>query len=318
MKILIVRFSSIGDIVLTSTVLRCLKLQTNAEIHFLTKQSFLGLVSNNIYVDRCFGIQKDINEVKNELKQQHYDLVIDLHNNLRSRMLSISLGVKTHRFDKLNFRKWLLVRFKIHKMPDVHIVDRYMDTLKTLGVTNDNQGLDFFINPESVVNIQSEIGITAPYIAFVIGAAHATKRLPEHKIIDFCKKTTQPIVLLGGKDEQDTGARIAQASGAHVTNTCGQFSLQQSASIVQQSAQVVTHDTGMMHIAAALRKPIVAIWGSTVPEFGMYPYFPLGQASFVNHEVKNLGCRPCSKIGFQTCPKGHFNCMEDQNLTIGF
>ncbi len=312
MKILIIRFSSIGDIVLTSPVLRCLKLQTNAEIHFLTKQSFLGIVANNIYVDRCFGIQKSINEVQHELKAQQYDLIIDLHNNLRSRILSWTLGVKTYRFDKLNFQKWLLVRFKINRMPDVHIVDRYMKTLETLQVTNDNQGLDFFINPESIVNIETQIGITEPYIAFVIGAAHATKRLPDHKIIEFCSQLSQPVVLLGGKDEQATGERIAAASGAHVTNTCGQFSLQQSASVVQQSMKVITHDTGLMHIAAALRKPIVVVWGSTVPEFGMYPYYPKGTSHVQQLEVKNLACRPCSKIGFQACPKGHFDCMEKQ------
>ena len=312
MKILVIRFSSIGDIVLTSPVLRCLKLQINAEVHFLTKQQFLGIVSNNIYVDRCFGIKKDIDEVMHQLKLEQYDVVIDLHNNLRSRRLSFGLGIKTFRFDKLNLQKWLLVQLKINRMPNVHIVDRYMDTVRTLGVKNDNQGLDFFINPESVVNIQAELGIDAPFVAFVIGAAHSTKRLPEHKIVAFCKTIKHPIVLLGGPEEQAIGVRIAQASGAHVTNTCGQFSLQQSASVVQQSMRVITHDTGMMHIAAALRKPIVSIWGSTVPEFGMYPYYPVGLSDFQNLEVKNLSCRPCSKIGFQACPQGHFKCMEDQ------
>ena len=99
-------------------------------------------------------------------------------------------------------------------------------------------------------------------------------------------------------------------SGPHVLNTCGQYSLHQSASLLRQAALVITHDTGLMHIAAALRKPIVSIWGSTIPEFGMTPFYPQDLAQNTTIEVKNLACRPCSKIGYEVCPKGHFRCME--------
>jgi ADP-heptose:LPS heptosyltransferase len=68
-----------------------------------------------------------------------------------------------------------------------------------------------------------------------------------------------------------------------------------------------------MHIAAALRKPIVSIWGNTIPEFGMYPYFPMNSARSVISEVKDLHCRPCSKLGFKKCPKQHFKCMMLQD-----
>ena len=311
MKILIIRFSSIGDIVLTTPVVRCLKLQTSATIHYLTKRNFKGILTQNPYIDKTYSIDKEVVELKNELKAEQYDLIIDLHNNLRSRRLSRILGVKAIRFEKLNIQKWLLVNLGINRLPNVHIVDRYMATVASLNVVNDQAGLDYFMPESDRVDVKNILGISAPYIAFVIGAAHATKRLTDAKIIEICKQIQQPIVLIGGKEERDIGEHIAQDSGVHVINTCGQLSLNQSGSVVQQSAHVIAHDTGLMHIAAAFRKPITLVWGNTIPAFGMYPYLPNNSPLHHNVEVKNLSCRPCSKIGFQQCPKGHFRCMQD-------
>ena len=311
MKILIIRFSSIGDIVLTTPVVRCLKLQTSATIHYLTKRNFKGILTQNPYIDKTYSIDKEVVELKNELKAEQYDLIIDLHNNLRSRRLSRILGVKAIRFEKLNIQKWLLVNLGINRLPNVHIVDRYMATVASLNVVNDQAGLDYFMPESDRVDVKNILGISAPYIAFVIGAAHATKRLTDAKIIEICKQIQQPIVLIGGKEERDIGEHIAQDSGVHVINTCGQLSLNQSGSVVQQSAHVIAHDTGLMHIAAAFRKPITVVWGNTIPAFGMYPYLPNNSPLHHNVEVKNLICRPCSKIGFQQCPKGHFRCMQD-------
>jgi ADP-heptose:LPS heptosyltransferase len=125
---------------------------------------------------------------------------------------------------------------------------------------------------------------------------------------------TGPVVLLGGPAEAEEGQAIADAAGGHVLNTCGKFNLNQSASVVRQASRVITHDTGLMHIAAAFRKPIVSIWGNTIPEFGMYPFFPEGEGHNTTVQVGGLKCRPCSKIGYQRCPKGHFRCMEDLPL----
>ncbi|MFT7226079.1 MAG: ADP-heptose:LPS heptosyltransferase, partial [Neolewinella sp.] len=85
--------------------------------------------------------------------------------------------------------------------------------------------------------------------------------------------------------------------------------------LVRKAATVVTHDTGLMHVAAAFRKPIVSIWGNTVPDLGMYPYLP-GQEALEKQrrqEVVGLSCRPCSKIGHQACPQGHFRCILNQD-----
>ncbi len=310
-KILIVRFSSIGDIVLCSPIVRCLSLQLGAEIHFLTKKSYLSIVENNPYLSKVFGIEKSVAELLPALKKEKYDVIIDLHHNLRSRILSLRLGVLTFRFPKLNIEKWLLVKFKINKLPDLHIVDRYFETVRQLGVKNDQQGLDFAIAPEDELDLAPILlGEDKTFYAFAIGATFATKRLPNEKIIAICNTISKNIILLGGKDDQQNAELIVQSSSKNIVNLCGKLSIQQSASVVKQAEKVLTHDTGLMHIAAAFHKKTVVFWGNTLPEFGMYPY----QTAHKNIEVKGLACRPCSKIGFQTCPKGHFRCMQDINL----
>ena len=320
MKILIIRFSSIGDIVLTSPVIRCLKKQTGAEIHYLTKKSFEKILTSSPYVDKVFSIEKEISEVITDLKSMNYDYVIDLHKNLRSLHVKKALAVKSFSFNKLNIEKWLMVNLKINRLPNTHIVDRNLETVVPLGVKNDGEGLDYFIPKEDEIDL-NEINKKynflindSKYIAFVIGAAHATKRLPVEKIIDICNGLNLPIILLGGKEDFENGELISTKSIGYVLNLCSKLNLNQSASIVKQAELVITHDTGLMHIAAAFRKKIISVWGSTIPEFGMYPYYPTSanEGIFKNNTVEMIGlsCRPCSKIGYNKCPKGHFKCMQ--------
>jgi len=304
LKILVVRFSSIGDIVLTTPVVRMLKTQLNTEVHFLTKAPFVSLFKNNPYVDSVFQIDKSINEVISDLKKENYDYVIDLHSNLRTQILKLKLGVIAKGFNKLNWEKFLLTNFKTNILPDVHIVDRYLDTVKFLGITNDNKGLDFFLSDADKVDLNE---FPNDYVAFVIGGQHATKILPTAKIISICKKLNKAVLLIGGPDDKARGDEISKASGA--INTCGDHSLLQSAFLIKNSAYVISHDTGMMHIAAAFKKKIYSVWGNTIPEFGMYPYLSDKNSKMI--EVQDLSCRPCSKIGYAKCPKGHFKCMQE-------
>lgn len=314
-KFLLIRFSSIGDIVLTTPVIRCLKKQSGATVHFLTKNAYRSILDPNPYVDEVITFDKNILEILPRLRTEKYDAIIDLHHNLRSTLVKLALLRKAYAFDKINLEKWMMVRFKYNRLPFVHIVDRYMATVQKLGVRNDGEGLDFFLPEEDAV-YEKEILSKAtgwtfgrPYFAFAIGAAHATKKIPEQKVIDICKKVERPVVLLGGPAENEEGARIAAEAGPHVLNACGKMTLQESAFLIKQAEKVITPDTGMMHIAAAFRKEIISIWGNTIPSFGMYPYFPQGMDQSTVIEVKNLPCRPCSKIGFDRCPKGHFRCM---------
>lgn len=311
LKILIIRFSSIGDIVLTTPVIRCLKQQLiGSEIHYLTKKNFESVLRANPYIDKLQLLDRDISTTISTLKAEKFDLIIDLHHNLRTLIIKTRLGAKSYSFDKLNWQKWLLVNFKINKLPDVHIVDRYLNTCKSLEIINDGKGLDYFLNNNYQLNELLPASHQL-YIGLVIGAQHATKRLPQHKLISLCKQINKPVVLLGGPEDTLRGDEIWESSGAHVFNACGKFSLDQSAFLVKMAQQIITHDTGLMHIAAAFGKPIISVWGNTVPEFGMYPYM-VSQSVFA--EVKNISCRPCSKIGYQKCPLSHFKCMNDIDI----
>ena len=250
-----------------------------------------------------------------DLKSMQYDYVIDLHKNLRTMQVKWALGVKNLSFEKLNFEKWLMVCFKINRLPNTHIVDRYLKTVASLGVKNDGLGLDYFIPKTDEISV-ADLGIkpqntegVIQYIAFVIGAAHKTKRLPVDKIIEICNGIKLPIILLGGKDDMLNSELIVAKSTSNVYDFCGKLNLNQSASVVKQAHKVITHDTGLMHIAAAFHKDIITIWGNTIPEFGMTAY----TENVENFEVKGLPCRPCSKIGHHECPKGHFKCMNGQN-----
>ena len=309
-KFLVIRFSSIGDIVLTTPVVRLLKQKyPDSEIHYLTKKQFSFLLENNPYVDKTIGLDQNLKTIITDLKDELYDYVIDLHNNIRTRRIKSTLKIPDFTIDKLNVKKWLLVNLKINKLPQKHIVDRYLDTLSVFDIKNDNQPLDYFI-PEGdnyVFSDQYQGFKEQKYIAFVIGATYYTKQIPQELAVNIMNKSGLPFVLLGGKDDVEKSKLIEKALKIPVVNLCGAINLNQSASVIKNAKIVVTSDTGLMHIAAAFKKPIVSIWGNTVPKFGMSPYLPHSASKII--ENKALKCRPCSKIGFDKCPKKHFDCM---------
>lgn len=317
MKFLIIRFSSIGDIVLTTPVIRCLKQQVEgAEVHYFTKRNFREIIENNPYVDKTFLLDNNLDDVIQDLKKENYDYIIDLHNNLRTLKVKRALRkVTAFAFDKLNIQKWLLTALKINVLPQVHIVDRYLNTVKSFGVKNDGKGLDYFIPKKDVVpDTDIPAAQSLGYIGIVIGAALNTKKLPIHKLKEICAKINHPIILLGGPEDKKAGDEIASIDPVKIYNSCGKFNLNESADLVRRAKLIVTHDTGLMHIAAAFKKPIVSIWGNTVPAFGMSAYYGKSMVANELFEIKGLYCRPCSKIGYSKCPLGHFKCMEKQDI----
>ncbi|MGB0914512.1 MAG: glycosyltransferase family 9 protein [Crocinitomicaceae bacterium] len=318
MKILVVRFSSIGDVVLTTPVVRALKNQLDfPEIHYLTKKPFASILEGNTNVDRVITIDKSIDEVVEKLKKEKYDWVIDLHNNIRTTSLKKKLRRPSRTFKKLNLKKWLLVKLKFDQMPDVHVVDRYFDAVKSLGVVNDQREGEFSISEFDYVDVERKFGLAPKtYVSIAIGAQFATKRMPKELLVKLINQINQPVIIVGGPMDKALAEEVLiEIERKDVWNACGDFNLKQSASLVGQSAKLVTNDTGMMHIAACLIVPVVSVWGNTVPSLGMYPYYPTDSSMFSIHEVKDLNCRPCSKIGYQKCPKGHFKCMNDQSVT---
>jgi heptosyltransferase-2 len=133
-------------------------------------------------------------------------------------------------------------------------------------------------------------------------------------LTELCTKIDHPVILIGGPEDRANGEQIAAADPVKIYNACGKFNLHESADLVKRAKLVISHDTGMMHIAAAFRKPIISIWGNTVPAFGMTPYY--GSITVPNHisQAEKLWCRPCSKIGYNKCPLGHFDCMKRQSI----
>lgn len=314
-KILLIRFSSIGDIVLTTPVIRSLKTQLNCELHVLSKKQYAGIYSENPYIDKTHFLSKRLDEVVSNLKTERFDHIVDLQKNVRSKKLCNALKLPYSSFPKVNAKKWIFVNFKIDRLPDVHIVDRYFESVKSLNVVNDNKGLDYFIPKKDKIKISSlHPVLNDGYIGFVIGARHNTKIFPQEKVISLTEKLHLPVVLLGGPEDKERGDEIASHIHSNkVINSCGRFNLNQSASIVKQASLIITNDTGLMHIAAAFQKPIISIWGNTVPRFGMFPYLTDNKEYSFIAEVNGLRCRPCSKLGFKQCPKKHFKCMLDQD-----
>lgn len=316
MKVLVIRFSSIGDIILTSPVVRCLRKQRpDAEVHFLTKRAFAPLVEHSPYVDRVHVLEDNLHAVVGPLKKEKFDLVVDLHHNLRTKRVKMTLGRPAQSFSKLNYEKWVMVNLKKDILPRIHIVDRYLGTVEHLGVKNDGQGLDLFIPAEKEVRPEMlPESHRQGYIALCIGAGHFTKRLPEHRLIELAQMLEGPLVIAGGAEDQAIARAVSDAIGGRAFDATGKFDILGSASLIKQARAVVANDSGAMHMASAFSQHVASIWGNTIPEFGMSAYIPQHPERALISEVKGLDCRPCSKIGFEKCPRGHFHCMEWQDL----
>lgn len=309
MKILVIRFSSMGDVIYTTPVVRCLKQQLpNAEIHFLTKPAFKYIYDNSPFLDKLLLLKPSLSDTISEVKAEKYDYLVDLHSNLRTSIIKLRTGIQSFTYDKQRLRKWLSLKFNLNLVPPVHLVDRYLKAVKSLGVVNDGQPINYYIKRQySLAQLLPAFHHNG-YVAFVIGATHFTKRMPNAKIISLCKQINLPIVLLGGDDVKANGNEIASALGSKVYNACGITTLDESVFITSQAKRVIGFDTGLTHIAEAFNVPIASVWGSTVPELlGVQPY----QVKHVMVAGLDLACRPCSKFGLEKCPLGHFKCMND-------
>lgn len=299
-----------GDIIYTTPVVRCLKLQLpDAEIHFLTKEAFKYIYENNPYLDKLHTLKPKLSETIADIKAEKFDLIIDLHNNLRTSIIKFRTQIPSSTYKKDRINKWLALKLKWKTFISAdHLVDRYLETVKFLNVRNDGKPIDYYISkPYSLTDFLPE-SHSQKFIAFVIGATHFTKRLPNHKIIEICKGLELPIVLLGGPDVVENAAVIQNAIGNQVYNTCGKTNLDQSVYLVSQAHKVIGFDTGLTHISEAFNRPLASIWGGTTPELlGVQPY----QITDSLVAGVDLPCRPCSKFGLEKCPLGHFKCMEN-------
>jgi heptosyltransferase-2 len=306
-KILIIRLSSLGDILLTTPFIRAIKMQfPHIKIDMLIREEYVDVIKLNPYIDKMFLFKKDYKSnivLIEQLKNNNYELVIDLQNNLRSRKVVSSLKIKCVKFDKRSFDKFLLVNFKINKLREAsQIPVRYSNTIQSLKL--DEQGLDLFTDKSANTELIGKNNL----IGFCPGARHFTKRWPKEYFIELGNKLTQngyTIVLFGGKIDKEICAELVdKISGAF--NLSNNDELLQTAADMKLCNAVVCNDSGLMHTASALGTKVIAIFGSTVKEFGFAPY----NCNNLILENNSLTCRPCSHIGRSDCPKKHFDCMK--------
>lgn len=314
-KLLVIRFSAIGDIVLTTPVLRALKTAfPDCELHWLAKEKFAHVLAHNPHISRIHAWTKETNQqVMSSLRNEQFDGVLDLQGSLRSRRIGWQLGRPYVTFDKRNLRKWWMVRTKRGSV--THVVERYAQVLAPFGVSLDDSGLDFPLPEDAVAAARQAVQafvstlppVTQPPVAAVLGATHNTKKWPLAYHAELLNRLGLPVVLIGGPAERNDADTLLPQLQVPVLDAVAHHDLFGSAALLQQCQFVITNDTGMMHIAAALQVPLLSIWGNTVPGFGMTPY----RAKYLTLETIGLPCRPCSKIGFARCPQGHFRCMYD-------
>ena len=288
-KVLIIRFSSIGDIVLTTSLLRQLKEQWEGpiEIHYLVKQKFASVLAHNPRISKIHCFDKSVSECYDELLAQGFDYIFDLQGNLRSSLVKRKLKSLSFTIDKRNFAKYLWVKWGI-KGHIGHIVERYRATTQLFKIKEDFGGLEYFLAKEDEVTLPSE-----SYVAVVLGATHIGKRADASHWVHWLKQIDQNIILLGGEGEVTLAAEIE--SQCKVINWTGKISLGQSAFVLSKSDWVVAGDTGLMHIASAFKKDIISLWGCTRPSLGMSPWQPGKNSVYL--EPLNRSNRPCSKLG---------------------
>tara|TARA_B100001115_G_C15844866_1_gene425086 strand:- start:2160 stop:3125 length:966 start_codon:yes stop_codon:yes gene_type:complete len=289
LKILFIRFSSIGDIILTTPIVRCVKLQVAAQVHFLTKKKYNILIENNKYIDKIYLLDNS-KTIYSQLEKEGYDYILDLHNNLRSNYIKFKLSIKSYSVSKNILEKYLLINFGINQLNN-HVVNRYFKTVNFLNVKNDKLGVDYFLKDEKNLNYDYK----QAYLAWCIGGTYEQKKLSINQIKDVIDKVDLPIVLLAGDDEKAYANDIIRISkNKNITNFCGKLSINESAYLIKYSKLFLTNDTGMMHIASSFDVPIISFWGCTKPSLGFYAY--QAKKSLMNIESKNSK-RPCSRHG---------------------
>lgn len=304
MKILIIRFSSFGDILMTTPIVRCVKKQLGAQVHFICKAQYAEILQHNPYIDKLYTIAHSYKEVWPALKKEQYDLVIDMHKSLRSRILTFRLQAQSVTFYKMTLEKWLYLTFNIDKLDSRHVIERWFEAFEPIGIHNDGEGMDLYVDPLSMIDIGRE---NKPRVALVLGGTYPTKRIPVQLANEITTAKDITFYLLGGNDVNVD--RIKK--GPNIKNYVGKISVLQAASIIDQCNLTVSGDTGLMHVSASLGKKMIVVWGSTSPKFGMFPYYAnLEKMVYSSVCVEGLNCRPCSKYGRKSCPLGHMNCLN--------
>jgi len=323
MKLLLIRFSSLGDVVLTTPLVRVLRARCpDAEIHFATRPAFVPLLESSPRLDRILalpgGDAASLRAFAATLRAERYDRILDLHGTLRARVLcALVPRPRWSRFDKATLRRWALVHLKLGRnAPAVPVVDRYFGAARDLGLTPDGGPPEAFVTPDAAARADAALaaaGIapTDRLVAIAPGARHATKCWPEDRWAELARRLVargERPVLVGGPEDAALAGRIAAASPGAVS-VAGGLDVLASCGVLARCLAVASGDTGVMHLATAVGSPVVALFGPTSRGLGFFPCSPT--ATVIE---RDLPCRPCSTHGGATCPLGHHDCL--QGITV--
>jgi ADP-heptose:LPS heptosyltransferase len=318
-------------VVLCTPVIRWLHHQfPKAELHFVTKAAMAPVLQHHAHLSQLhILVDHQEKALLDELKTLKFDAIVDLHSNWRTLRWKFQLappgsGIPFLRFSKNNAQKWWMVQTKKKPTRYLHTVQKYAVMLQEWGITDDGLGLDWSFDPglpawesgESFLKRELGWNPSQGVCALALGSQHATKCLPKEKLIELCRLLHGPLLLLGGPQDKSLAEEIiASLDRKDIAHGCGRWNLQESAKALSECASLITPDTGLMHIGAALGIKLFVIWGNTLPEFGMAPWLPrLGKHPLPEQFEVDVSCRPCSKLGYERCPRGHFNCMTRQNI----
>ncbi len=303
-KVLIIRFSSLGDIILTTPLIRSLKKQyQNLTIHYLLKDKYYNALEFNPYLDKIilFNNSQSVSDTRSIIKNERYDYLIDLHSSLRSSLIAFGLGIKVFRVKKPRIKKILLVKFKYNLLKHYDLIpELYAKTIPNF--TLDDFGLDLFVKPEKNYYYDKKENV----IGICPGAKHLTKSWGEHnysELIKFLNKLNYKVLLFGGNSDKELCERLSKVSN-NTQNLSTDDDLIAMANEKLKCKLIIGNDSGLMHAASGLKLPIIVIFTSTVRQFGFEPY----KVKNIIIENNEISCRPCSHIGLDKCPKKHFNC----------
>ncbi len=318
MKILLIQTGSIGRIVQTSPIIRSIRNKMHTKPDIVIDPKYKLVLDQHPNVGEVIGS----NEIHSSTSL--YDIIIDLVYDKFSRKLAKELGNEVYSFRSKTRKEWLFINFKINRLPNKHRIEQHYDFLSTLDLELDEKGLEYFI-PEKDLVEDNWLPETHQhgYAVFALSSPNKTQQLPVQRMIELCDRINKPIVLLGEKKDDSLAEEVENFfrkgteqqeqeiedlnKKASIFNGCGKFNINQQASIIEKSNWVFTHENDLMHIAAAFKKQIFSIWGSSSPLFGEYPF----ETKFTIFENNKISCRPCSKTGYTKCPKGHFKCMKE-------
>lgn len=320
-NILLIRFSSIGDVILTTPMLRALKAQyPGLRLHFAVRREFSDLLRRNPHIDRLISVDttqgsQALRSLNLQLTRERFDAVFDLQNNFRSRLLRNGLSRNTHVIDKRGWRRLLLLKTGLNLYRGIDPVpERYMETASRYGITPDARGPELHLDDTLRGNARLKLRAAGwqdarPMIGLCPGARHHTKRWPAERFAALGRLLLDrgfDIAVFGANDEMETADRLHRLHPARVHNCCGRLALMENAAAMQHCTAVFANDSGLMHMATAVGVPVVAVFGSTVREFGFSPYH--SPSAVV--EIAGLPCRPCTHIGRARCPKRHLGCLR--------